>query len=59
MGIFDSSIVDSITTALDNLAENQANAIVEGFERAAHIIANKLQEIDKEKNNENVYDPPP
>ena len=59
MGIFDSSIVDSITTALDNLAENQANAIVEGFERAAHIIANKLQEIEKEKNNENVYDPPP
>jgi len=49
MGLFDTNILESIATALNNLAETQANAIIEGFERAAHILADKLEEIEKNK----------
>lgn len=53
MGIFDTNIVDSIVTAIDELGTNQANAIIEGFERAAHILADRLEQIEKEKEKEN------
>ena len=49
MGLFDTNIVASIVNAIDELGTNQANAIIEGFERAAHIIAEKLEEIEKGK----------
>ena len=39
MGLFDTSIVDTIVKAIDELGTSQANAIIEGFERAAHILA--------------------
>ena len=53
MGIFDTGITDTITKALEDLANKQstatANAVIEGFERAAHIIADRLEEIEKGK----------
>ena len=50
MGIFDTTaIVDSIAKSIDDLGTNQANAIIDGFERAAHIIAEKLEELDRNK----------
>ena len=49
MSIFDTHILDTITKAIDDLAVDQANAIIEGFERAAHIIADRLEEIEKSK----------
>jgi hypothetical protein len=50
MGIFDTTaIVDIIAKSIDELGTKQANAIIEGFERAAHIIAEKLEEIEKGK----------
>jgi len=53
MGIFDTGITDTITKALEDLADKQstatANAIIEGFERAAHIIADRLEEIERNK----------
>ena len=42
MGIFDASILDKIANAIDDLGTNQANAIIEGFEHAANIIADRL-----------------
>jgi len=54
MAIFDTNsltntIVDKISKSIDELGTNQANAIIEGFERAAHILAEKLEEIEREK----------
>ena len=49
MSIFDANILDKIVNAIDELGTNQANAIIEGFERAAHILADKLEQIEKEK----------
>jgi hypothetical protein len=50
MGIFDTTaIVDIIAKSIDDLGTNQANAIIEGFERAAHILADRLEKIEKEK----------
>jgi hypothetical protein len=49
MGIFDTNIVDSIVKAINTLGTEQAKAIIEGFERAAHILADKLEQIEKEK----------
>ena len=49
MGIFDTNILDKIRKAIDELGTIQADAIIEGFERAAHIIAEKLEEIEKSK----------
>jgi len=64
MGMFDTTnaivekMANRIELAIHELGVNQANAIVEGFERGARIIADKLQEIEREKENKNVYDPP-
>ena len=49
MGHFDTGLVDVIAKAIDDLGTNQANAIIEGFERAAHIIADRLEEIERNK----------
>ena len=54
MAIFDTNsitntIVDKISKSIDELGTNQANAIIEGFERAAHILADRLEKIEKEK----------
>ena len=54
MGIFDTNsitniIVDKISKSIDVLGTEQAKAIIEGFERAAHIIADRLEKIEKEK----------
>ena len=49
MSIFDNHILTAITKAIDDLGTNQAKAIIEGFERAALIIANRLEEIEKNK----------
>ena len=63
MSLFDTNVLvklmNKIVDAIDDLGTNQANAIIDGFERAAHIIADKLQEIEDKKNNEDVYNPPP
>lgn len=51
MGIFPDTniIVDKISKSIDELGTEQAKAIIEGFERAAHILADKLEQIEKEK----------
>ena len=54
MAIFDTNsitntIVDKISKSIDDLGAKQANAIIEGFERAAHIIADRLEKIEKER----------
>ena len=49
MGIFDAGLVDAIAKAIDELGTSQANAIIEGFERAAHILADRLEEIERNK----------
>jgi hypothetical protein len=49
MSIFDTGIIDGIVKAIDVLGTRQAEAIIEGFERAAHIIADKLEEIERNK----------
>jgi len=49
MSIFDTGIMDAVVKAIDVLGARQAEAIIEGFERAAHIIADKLEEIEKSK----------
>ena len=54
MGLFDTGITDSISGAINNLANKQSSAmsdaIVEGFVQGAKIIADKLQEIEDNKN---------
>jgi hypothetical protein len=50
MGLFDTGIIDSLSSAINNLAKKQSNAIVEGFIEGAKIIADKLQEIEDNKN---------
>ena len=50
MGLFDTGIVDSLSSAINNLAKKQSDAIVEGFIQGAKIIADKLQEIEDKKN---------
>ena len=56
MGLFDTGITDSISLAINNLAEKQSramsDAIVEGFVKGAQIIADKLQEIEENKSDE-------
>jgi len=42
-------LVDAISKSIDTLGTEQAKAIIEGFERAAHILADKLEQIEKEK----------
>jgi len=48
MSLFDpTGIVDGIVKAIDVLGQRQAEAIIEGFERAAAILADRLEEINK------------
>ena len=49
MSIFDTGIMDAVVKAIDVLGARQAEAIIEGFERAAKIIADRLEEIEKSK----------
>ena len=49
MGIFDTGIVDGIIKAIDVLGVRQAQAIIDGFEKAANIIADRLEKIEQEK----------
>ena len=49
MSIFDTGITDAITQAIENTSKAYSNAIVEGFELGARIIADKLQEIEDDK----------
>ncbi len=42
-------LVDAISKSIDTLGTEQAKAIIEGFERAAHILADKLEQIEMEK----------
>ena len=50
MSLFDpTGIVEGIVKAIDALGARQAEAIIEGFERAAKILADQLEEIEKEK----------
>ena len=49
MGIFDTGIIDGIVKSIDVLGARQAKAIIEGFEIAANIIADRLEKIEKEK----------
>ena len=49
MSLFDpTGIVDGVVKAIDVLGRRQAEAIIEGFERAAKILADRLEEIEKE-----------
>ena len=46
MSLFDpTGIVDGVVKAIDVLGRRQAEAIIEGFERAAKILADRLEEI--------------
>jgi hypothetical protein len=49
LSIFDTGITDAITQAIENTSKAYSNAIVEGFELGARIIADKLQEIEDGK----------
>ena len=50
MSLFDpTGIVDGIVKAIDVLGQRQAAAIIEGFEKAAKILADRLEEIEIEK----------
>jgi hypothetical protein len=51
MSLFDpTGIVDGVVKAIDVLGARQAEAIIEGFERAAKILADRLEEIEEKKN---------
>ena len=52
MSIFDTGITDTITKAVESTSKIYADAIVEGFEIAANIIADKLQDIEDNKSSE-------
>lgn len=53
MALFETGLTDSITKAIDRLGQSTAaataTAIVDGFERAALIIADRLAQIEKSK----------
>jgi hypothetical protein len=50
MSLFDpTGIVDGVVKAIEVLGEQQAAAIVEGFERAAEILADRLEKIENDK----------
>ena len=51
MSLFDptTGIVDAIVKAIEVLREQQAAAIVEGFEKAAEILADRLEKIEETK----------
>ena len=48
MSLFDpTGIIDGVVKAIEVLGQQQAAAIIEGFERAAKILADRLEEINK------------
>ena len=50
MSLFDpTGIVDGVIKAIDVLGQRQSEAIIEGFERAANILADRLEKIEEEK----------
>ena len=49
MSIFDTGITEAITKAVESTSQAYSFAIVEGFDRAANIIADRLEKIEKEK----------
>ena len=49
MSIFDTGITDAITRTIEGTSKAYSQAIIEGFEIAAKIIADKLQEIEDNK----------
>ena len=53
MSLFDpTGIVDGVVKAIDVLGARQAAAIIEGFEKAAEILADRLEEIEEKKSNQ-------
>ncbi len=51
MSIFDTGITDTITKAVESTSKIYADAIIEGFDNAANIIADRLEKIEKENPN--------
>jgi hypothetical protein len=49
MSIFDTGITDAITKTIESTSKAYADAIIQGFDRAAVIIADRLEKIEKEK----------
>jgi hypothetical protein len=50
MSLFDTGgIAEAVVKAIEVLGEQQAAAIIEGFERAAEILADRLEKIENEK----------
>ena len=49
MSLFDTGILDAVVKAIDVLGARQAAAIIEGFEKAAKILADRLEEIEGKK----------
>ena len=53
MSLFDpTGIIDGVVKAIDVLGQRQAAAIIEGFEKAAEILADRLEEIEEKKSNQ-------
>ena len=53
MSLFDpTGIIDGVVKAIDVLGARQAEAIIEGFEKAAEILADRLEEIEEKKSNQ-------
>ena len=51
MSLFDpTGIIDGVVKAINVLGARQAEAIIEGFEKEANILADRLEKIEKEKN---------
>jgi hypothetical protein len=49
MSIFDTGITDAITKTIESTSKAYADAIIQGFDNAAHIIADRLEKIEEEK----------
>ena len=50
MSLFDNTgIIDGVVKAIDVLGQRQAAAIIEGFEKAAEILADRLEEIEEKR----------
>ena len=50
MSLFDpTGIIDGVVKAIDVLGQRQAAAIIEGFEKAAEILADRLEEIEEKR----------
>jgi hypothetical protein len=49
MSIFDTGITDAITKTIESTSKAYADAIIQGFDRAANIIADRLEKIEKDK----------